>query len=155
MGDMIESIFADWSLPPALTIVVVLGGFVYLRGWLAIRKTRAAQFTRLRLIFFLAGLAVLWVAIASPLDGFADVSLSAHMVQHLLLMSAVPPLLLLGWPVVPRGVDGHEHDLRGVAHPRGLRRGAQTRTLARMRAHVFSRELARVLVVHHQAMADR
>ena len=27
--------------------------------------------------------------------------LSAHMVQHLLLMSAVPPLLLLGWPVVP------------------------------------------------------
>jgi cytochrome c oxidase assembly factor CtaG len=35
------------------------------------------------------------------LDGFADVLLSAHMVQHLLLMSVVPPLLLLGWPVVP------------------------------------------------------
>jgi cytochrome c oxidase assembly factor CtaG len=41
------------------------------------------------------------VAIASPLDDLADALLSAHMVQHLLLMSVVPPLLLLGWPVVP------------------------------------------------------
>jgi len=47
------------------------------------------------------GLAVLWVALASPLDSFADVLLSTHMVQHLLLMSVIPPLLLLGWPVVP------------------------------------------------------
>jgi cytochrome c oxidase assembly factor CtaG len=88
-------------LPPVLTIVIVLIACAYLRGWLAIRKTRAAQFTGLRLSSFLLGLAVLWLAIASPLDGFADVLLSAHMVQHLLLMSAVPPLLLLGWPVVP------------------------------------------------------
>ncbi len=44
---------------------------------------------------------ILWLAIASPIDGFADVLLSAHMVQHFLLMSAVPPLLLLGAPVVP------------------------------------------------------
>ena len=84
-----------------LTIVVVLSGWIYLRGWFAIRKTRAAQFTLMRLSCFLLGLAVLWIAIASPLDDFADASLSAHMVQHLLLMSAVPPLLLLGWPVVP------------------------------------------------------
>jgi cytochrome c oxidase assembly factor CtaG len=55
----------------------------------------------LRLSYFLIGLAVLWIAVASPLDGFADVLLSTHMVQHLLLMSVVPPLLLLGWPVVP------------------------------------------------------
>jgi putative membrane protein len=62
----------------------------------------------MRLNCFLLGLAVLWLAIASPLDGLADVSLSSHMVQHLLLISAVPPLLLLGWPVVPllRGLPG-------------------------------------------------
>ena len=85
----------------SLTIVIILTGCVYLRGWLAIRETRPVQFTRMRLSCFLLGLAVLWMAIASPLDGLADVSLSAHMVQHLLLMSAVPPLLLLSWPVVP------------------------------------------------------
>jgi cytochrome c oxidase assembly factor CtaG len=35
------------------------------------------------------------------MDGFADALLSAHMVEHLLLMSAVPPLLLWGMPLVP------------------------------------------------------
>ena len=84
-----------------LTIAAGLVGCVYLRGWLSIRKTRAQQFGPLRLSCFLVGLAVLWLAVASPLDDFADVLLSAHMVQHLLLMSVVPPLLLLGWPVVP------------------------------------------------------
>ena len=76
-------------------------GLVYLRGWFAIRKTRPIQFPLWRLGAFLLGLAVIWLAIASPLDGFADVLLSAHMVEHLLLMSFVPPLLLLGCPVVP------------------------------------------------------
>ena len=47
------------------------------------------------------GLAILWLAIGSPMDGFADALLSAHMVEHLLLMSFVPPLLLLGFPQVP------------------------------------------------------
>lgn len=101
MSDAIESVFAEWSIPLSLTIVMILTGGVYLRGWIAIRKTRPAQFTVARLSYFLLGMAVLWMAIASPLDGFADVSLSAHMIEHLLLMSAVPPLLLLGWPVVP------------------------------------------------------
>ena len=50
---------------------------------------------------FLLGLAIIWLAIGSPLDGFADALLSAHMVEHLLLMSFVPPLLLLGYPAVP------------------------------------------------------
>ena len=101
MSNAVASIFAEWSLPPLLTIAIVLTAGVYLRGWLAIRKTRLAQFTAARLSCFLFGLAALCVAVASPLDGFADVLLSAHMVQHLLLMSVAPPLLLLGWPVVP------------------------------------------------------
>ncbi len=89
------------DFPLWLTILVILSGWVYLRGWFAIRKTRAAQFSLMRLNCFLLGLVVLWIALAAPLDELADASLSAHMVQHLLLMSAVPPLLLLGWPVVP------------------------------------------------------
>ncbi len=101
MSDAIESVFAEWAIPPLLTLVIVLAGCAYVRGWLAIRKTRSAQFTPIRLNCFLLGLVVLWVGVASPLDGFADALLSAHMVQHLLLMSVVPPLLLLGWPAVP------------------------------------------------------
>lgn len=96
-----RAIFAEWSLPVILTGTLIVLALVYTRGWFAIRKTRSVQFPVWRLGSFLLGLVVIWVAIASPLDGFADVLLSAHMVEHLLLMSFAPPLLLLGCPVVP------------------------------------------------------
>jgi putative membrane protein len=99
--DPLQSVLADWSLPIWLTVAIGLTGLVYLRGWFALRRTRPAQFTSARLISFFAGLASLWLAIGSPLDAFADVLLSAHMVEHLILMSLVPPLVLLGLPVVP------------------------------------------------------
>ena len=109
MPDAAREILTDWSLPIWLTLSIAATAAIYLRGWLAIRKTRPEQFTDLRLISFLSGLAILWLAIGSPMDGFADALLSAHMVEHLLLMSAVPPLLLFGLPVVPL--------LRGLPSP--------------------------------------
>ena len=101
MVDPVNTVFAEWTLPYPLTISVALAALVYLRGWIALRQTRRRQFNGLRLASFLGGLAVLWLAIGSPMDGFADALLSAHMVEHLLLMSAVPPLLLCGLPVAP------------------------------------------------------
>jgi putative membrane protein len=108
-----RAVFDEWSLPIVLTGTLIVVALVYLRGWVAIRRTRSVQFPAWRLGCFLLGLAVIWLAIASPLDGFADALLSAHMVEHLLLMSFAPPLLLLGYPVVPllrglpRGVTVH------------------------------------------------
>ena len=96
-----NAIFEEWSPPVFLTTMVILSAIVYIRGWFVIRKTRPAQFPAGRLAAFLFGLAILWLAIGSPMDGFADALLSAHMVEHLLLMSFVPPLLLLGDPQVP------------------------------------------------------
>jgi putative membrane protein len=101
MPDAVQEILKDGSFPVCLTVSVVLIAVIYLRGYLAIRKTRPALFTGLRLASFLAGLIVLWLALGPPMDGFADAMLSAHMVEHLLLMSVVPPLLLYGLPVVP------------------------------------------------------
>jgi putative membrane protein len=105
-----RAIFAEWTPPVFLTTTVILTALVYVRGWFAIRRTRPALFPAWRLAAFLLGLATIWISIGSPLDGFADALLSAHMVEHLLLMSFVPPLLLLGYPVVPL--------LRGL--PRGF-----------------------------------
>lgn len=93
--------FEEWSPPVFLTIAITVTAILYVRGWLIIRRTRPVQFTIWRLMSFLLGLGILWTAIGSPLDGFADALLSAHMVEHLLLMSFVPPLLLLGLPTVP------------------------------------------------------
>jgi putative membrane protein len=108
MPSVYRTIFVEWSPPFVATATLIIVGLVYTRGWYAIRKTRAIQFPPWRLGAFLLGLAVIWLAIGSPLDGFADVLLSAHMVEHLLLMSCAPPLLLLGYPVVPL--------LRGLPH---------------------------------------
>lgn len=101
MSTGVQAILSDWSLPLGLTSAIVLVMAIYIRGWNAIRKTRPYYFSGWRLVCFLSGMLVLWLAIASPIDGFADVLLTAHMVQHFLLMSIVPPLVLLGAPVVP------------------------------------------------------
>lgn len=113
MSPAMQSVFDDWSLPVWLTLATVLTTAIYVRGWLALHKTRPEQFNTWRLYSFLAGMASLWIAIGSPVDAFADVLLSAHMVEHLILMSIVPPLVLLGFPVVPM--------LRGL--PKFLRKG--------------------------------
>jgi cytochrome c oxidase assembly factor CtaG len=47
--------------------------------------------------FFIAGVAVLLLALVSPLDALGDeYLLSAHVAQHFLLALVVPPLLVLG-----------------------------------------------------------
>lgn len=101
MPPAVTDVFNDWQLPVWLTLSILVTAGIYVRGWFAIRKTRKAQFSGVRLASFLTGLGVLWLAIGSPMDGFADALLSAHMIEHLLLMSVVPPLLLCGLPVVP------------------------------------------------------
>ncbi|HMA35209.1 MAG TPA: cytochrome c oxidase assembly protein [Chloroflexia bacterium] len=50
-------------------------------------------------LLFGAGVATLLLSLVSPIDTLGDTYLvSAHMVQHLLLLLIVPPLLLLGIP---------------------------------------------------------
>jgi putative membrane protein len=101
MPDALEDIFSRSSFPVWLTLSVAFVALIYVRGYLAIRRTRSSRFTGFQLASFLSGLAVLWLALSPPMDKLADAALSAHMVEHLLLMSVVPPLLLLGLPVVP------------------------------------------------------
>jgi cytochrome c oxidase assembly factor CtaG len=45
------------------------------------------------------GLLIIYIALASPLDDLADQMLSAHMVQHLLLMLLAAPLLVWAHPM--------------------------------------------------------
>ena len=96
-----QDLMRDWTLPLPLTCGIALSAVVYFVGWMRIRRTRPRQFPVWRLCSFELGMAVLWGAIASPMDELADALLSAHMIEHLLLMSVVPPLVLLAAPVVP------------------------------------------------------
>lgn len=101
MAADIQSTIASWEPSWWLSTSVLVAAVVYFRGWLAIRKTRSKLFPAWRFGLFLLGLTVLWLAIGSPMDAFADAMLSAHMIEHLMLMSMVPPLLLLANPTVP------------------------------------------------------
>jgi putative membrane protein len=75
-------------------IAVAFWGALYLAG-----ARRARGWPRARSAAFAGGLALLAVALASPLDARAERLLSAHMAQHLLLGLAAPLLVAAGAPV--------------------------------------------------------
>ena len=80
-----------WSWDPS----VILGCAGLIVGYLVLVRPRRNWKT----VWFIAGVIVMFVALESPLDTLGDTYLfSAHMLQHLLLTFAVPPLLLLGIP---------------------------------------------------------
>src|ERR1700761_7158442 len=115
MSDAVsQAAWSSWSIPFWATLGLLATGLLYLRGWSRIRRTRPLLFPPWRACCFLGGLFTLWIAIASPLDTLDGLLLVAHMTQHLILMSVVPPLLLLGAPAVPL--------LRGL--PRSMLRDA-------------------------------
>ena len=96
-----QAAWSSWSFPFWATTGLLVTALLYLRGWSKIRRTRPLIFPPWRAWCFLGGLFALWLAIASPLDTLDGLLLVAHMTQHLILMSVVPPLLLLGAPAVP------------------------------------------------------
>ena len=92
MSAVAQAVLSSWSWPPGLVCALVAFGLLYVRGWRRLRMERA------RLYATSGGLAALVLAIASPLDALAGFLLTAHMVQHLLLLVVAPSLLLLGAP---------------------------------------------------------
>lgn len=77
-----------WDIDPSVVVGCAL--LILLYFW-------KVQPSRARAGSFVGGIAVLLLALESPLDALSDTYLfSAHMAQHLLLILIVPPLLLLG-----------------------------------------------------------
>ena len=101
MSPAVQAVFASWSFPPFLTALNVLAALLYIRGWIPLHEAIPGRFTRWRLACFLSGIAILQIALASPIDTFDSFLLTSHMLQHMLLMMAIPPLLLLGDPAIP------------------------------------------------------
>ena len=101
MSQTSQAILGSWSFNPGIVVGLVVSLILYLRGWSFLHRTLPERFPAWRELAFTGGLATIWLAIASPLDAFSGLLLSAHMVQHLLLMSVAPPLILLGAPLLP------------------------------------------------------
>ena len=127
MEEFPHGILAAWSWPLWPAVGIVIAGTLYLRGWRALQRTRARELRLWRAVCFFGGLAALWIALASPIDALDDFLLSAHMLQHFILMSVAPPLLVLGAPLVPmlRGLPrGMIRELRPLFASRAMHRVA-------------------------------
>jgi putative membrane protein len=84
-----------WSVHPSTAIGIAALGALYI--W-ASRRLRQEP-TRSQHLFFFSGLLLLFASLNGPIHDLSDDYLfSAHMVQHLLITLAVPPLLLAGVP---------------------------------------------------------
>jgi cytochrome c oxidase assembly factor CtaG len=91
------NVLGSWTAPLAPTLALLAVVVLYLCGWRSLSRT--SRFVPAwRLAAFLAGMGTLWTASTSALSIWTQFLLTAHMVQHLLLMLVAPPLLLLGSP---------------------------------------------------------
>src|SRR5690349_17351495 len=101
MTHLTQAVLFSWYLPPAPSFALGLMAMVYLRGWLLMRRAGVPFVPVWRAACFVAGLLTIWIALASPLDTFSAFLITAHMLQHMLLMMVAPPLILLVAPLIP------------------------------------------------------
>jgi cytochrome c oxidase assembly factor CtaG len=80
---------AAWSFQPGALVLVAALTFLYVRRW---REVGASPG---RLTSFLGAMALVLVALCSPIDRLAEQLFFVHMVQHLLLLDLVPILVML------------------------------------------------------------
>jgi putative membrane protein len=90
---------ASWALPIPLAVLIIAIAVLYLGGWRGLSKHSGSVIPFWRAASFFVGLVLIWVAIGSPLAVLDHQFLTAHMVQHLLLMTIAPAFILLGDPV--------------------------------------------------------
>lgn len=85
------------SLQVPLSIIAV-GALYALGGIGLVGPARHRRRDAWRAASFYSGLVVLVVALDSPIDTLADRSFALHMTQHVLILTVVPPLIVLAAP---------------------------------------------------------
>ena len=87
----------SWSDPTLLIPILLAATYANgLRNW-----PHRRGFSKWRPYSFYAGLTLLALALASPIDVLSDDLFFMHMIQHLIMVMVAPPLLLLGAPTTP------------------------------------------------------
>src|SRR5437870_11916415 len=95
LNPVAEALRGSWGVSPWIPSLALLTFLVYARGWWKLHQRRRDVFVFRHLLCFLAGATLLFVALASPLHASCDISLMAHLIQHVLLTMVIPPGILL------------------------------------------------------------
>jgi putative membrane protein len=92
-----HDLWTAWNLEPSILIPIVLSIAIYLWGMHNVwqRAGRGHGITRRHWMSFIGAILMLILALVSPLDALSGELFSAHMVQHLILILATAPLLVL------------------------------------------------------------
>jgi putative membrane protein len=92
-----ETIWSTWTLDPLVLLVLTAGIWLYVRGVRAIwaRAGRGRGVKTWQVAAGLGGYLTIAIALISPLDGLSHALFSAHMGQHVLLITVAPLLLIL------------------------------------------------------------
>jgi len=99
----VHNVLDNWSFDPFVVVVAALV-VVHELGLARLRARSVPQRTRRRRLlslFFYAGLAVLLVAVSSPIDYWSSSYFFVHMAEHLLLAFYAPLLIVAGAPWLP------------------------------------------------------
>jgi putative membrane protein len=111
-----------WIFEPLVIVPLTFAVILYFEGIRGVRlRNPRSGWPRSRTTCYLGGIGVLFLALESPVDGYADRLFSVHMVQHTLIMMIAAPLLLLGRPItlVLMGSSGWAHQqVAASAHSR-------------------------------------
>jgi cytochrome c oxidase assembly factor CtaG len=93
----------NWSFDPFMIVVVVLVAWHEVGLARLARRSRPERTRqrRSRSLWFYGGLALLLIAVQSPIDYWAERYLFVHMISHLLLMFAAPSMIVAGAPWQP------------------------------------------------------
>lgn len=90
-----------WNWDPLILTCLGVATLGYAMGLRRVKAhLRWRMFGSARCLSFALGIASLFLALISPFDALDDQLFSAHMVQHLILMSVAPPLLVWGRPAI-------------------------------------------------------
>lgn len=89
---------AAWQVEPPLYIAAVFTALYILGGRKRVSRRPLRGAERWRPLSFYAGIAMLLLALDSPVDAWADSLFAMHMTQHVLLLMVVPPLVVFAAP---------------------------------------------------------
>lgn len=92
--------FWTWSFDPALVLVLAATVLYRVGDRRTVTARQSEHRQRFRNAAFYAAMAVLVIALNSPLDALSEQLFWAHMVQHVLLLLVAPPLIVLARPWV-------------------------------------------------------
>ena len=113
----------ELSVPIPVTFALVVVTLVYLLGWYRMRKALPNLISGWRVAAFVGGVSLVWLAVGSPLATLDHQMLTAHMAQHLLLMTVAAPLILLGAPAITLLHGLPQNLIRGAIRPLARSRG--------------------------------